>query len=143
MGEPFVNDNVLVVGATGSGKTTGIVEPRLCAVSHSSIVVPVCKDGLYEKYAPILREKGYIVRHLNFKNPQKSPCGYNPLEGKRADYDILSLARAMVGEKSKSILGDLDSYWSDCASSGIAALLMLCKDGGFAELALMVKKIKV
>ena len=78
MGEPFVNDNVLVVGATGSGKTTGIVEPRLCVVSHSSIVVPVCKDGLYEKYAPILREKGYIVRHLNFKNPQKKPMRIQP-----------------------------------------------------------------
>ena len=139
-GEPFVNDNIIAVGSTGSGKTTGVVVPRLETTTYSSLVVPVCKAGLYEKYAPLLKERGYRVLHLNLKNPGLSTCGYNPLAGKTKDYELLSLAKAVVGEKSRSILGDIDSYWSDSATNVIAAMLTVCDN--FSEFTTMGKKLR-
>ncbi len=72
----------LYVGTTGSGKTTGCVEPQLRAVAmqrnkpHLFFTDP--KGELYDRNAFFLKEQGYRLFVLNFKNLSRSDR-WNPL----------------------------------------------------------------
>ena len=72
--------HTIVIGATGSGKTQTVILPtvKLLAKAGESMIVTDPKGEIYEKTASMLREKGYDVQVLNFRNPQ-SGSGWNPL----------------------------------------------------------------
>lgn len=73
----------LVIGTTGSGKTTMIIDPTIRILAHSgekpSIVVTDPKGELYEKHAEILRQEGYQVVVYDLDNPFLS-SRWNPME---------------------------------------------------------------
>ena len=54
------NNNVLVVGTSGAGKTRSIVTPNLLQAVGSYIVSDP-KGNLYSKYGDYLRDKGYKI----------------------------------------------------------------------------------
>ena len=70
----------LIIGSTGSGKTQIIVQPmvKLLAKKGESMIITDPKGEIYEKNAVELREKGYNVVLLNFRNPQQGNS-WNPL----------------------------------------------------------------
>lgn len=92
--ETKVNNNVLVVGAAGTGKTRSIVTPNLLQAC-GSYVISDPKGNLYNLYGDYLREKGYEVKLLNFDQPEKS-CHYNFFRYIRCEKDILKIAHMMV-----------------------------------------------
>ena len=90
-GIPLINDGKhiwvddgeyhnIVIGSTGSGKTEMIVQPmiKLLAKKGESMIITDPKGEIYEKNGKELREKGYNVVLLNFRDPQKG-SGWNPL----------------------------------------------------------------
>ena len=81
--EAWVDDgeyHTLVIGATGSGKTQTVIKPtvKLLAKNGESMIITDPKGEIYESTASMLREKGYDVQVLNFRNPQAG-SGWNPL----------------------------------------------------------------
>ena len=56
--ETQLNNNVLVVGTSGSGKTRSIVSPNILQATGSYIISDP-KGNLYQKYRRYLEEKGY------------------------------------------------------------------------------------
>lgn len=81
--EMWVDDSEyhsLIIGATGSGKTQIIVQPlvKILAKHGESMIITDPKGEIYENNAAELREKGYNVVLLNFRNPQKGNA-WNPL----------------------------------------------------------------
>lgn len=58
------NNNVLVIGGAGSGKTFAYTGPNLMQ-ADSSYVVTDYSGGLYWQYGPFLEYMGYKVRCLN------------------------------------------------------------------------------
>ena len=70
----------LIIGSTGSGKTETIVQPmvKTLAKKGESMIITDPKGEIYEKNAVELREKGYNVVLLNFRNPQYGNA-WNPL----------------------------------------------------------------
>ena len=56
-----INNNVLVVGASGTGKTRGIVISNILQAAGSYIVLDP-KGNLYQKHKAYLEKKGYIVK---------------------------------------------------------------------------------
>ena len=70
----------LVIGSTGSGKTQCCVFPmiRILAKAGESMVLTDPKGELYEKTAELLRESGYNIVVLNFRDPQKGNA-WNPM----------------------------------------------------------------
>ncbi len=70
----------LIIGSTGSGKTEMLVQPmvKILAKSHQSMIITDPKGEIYERNANELREKGYNVVLLNFRDPQRGNC-WNPL----------------------------------------------------------------
>lgn len=109
-----VNNNVLVVGSPGTGKTRSIVSPNILQALGSYIIVDP-KGDLYEKYGDYLREKGYVVHKLNFSNPEDpETCSYNFFHYIRSDQDILKIAHMLI--YSTYTVGrarTLDQFWDD------------------------------
>ena len=70
----------LIIGSTGSGKTEMLVQPmvKLLAKKGESMIITDPKGEIYENNATELREKGYNVVLLNFRDPQKGNS-WNPL----------------------------------------------------------------
>ena len=67
--ETGINNNVLVVGGSGCGKTMSIAEPRLLETLTSSLIVTVTKRRIVNQYKQFFRDKGYSVYDLNFIDP--------------------------------------------------------------------------
>ncbi len=70
----------LIIGSTGSGKTQSIVLPQVESLAKhgESMIVTDPKGEIYEKTANMLRNRGYNVILLNFRDPQKGNS-WNPL----------------------------------------------------------------
>ena len=90
-GIPLVNDGKqlwvdngeyhnLVIGATGSGKSQTIVEPmvELLIKKGESMIITDPKGELYRASSDYMRERGYNVIVLNFRDPQAGNA-WNPL----------------------------------------------------------------
>ena len=118
-----LNNNILVVGASGSGKTMSYAEMCLLRTEESSLMVTLSKRRLVQKYLPFLKEKGYRVLDLNLTEPQKSTAAYDPLAYVRRQADITYLAQSIVmANPRKSDNKESDPFWDDAAISLLSAL---------------------
>ena len=90
-GIPLINDGKsiwvdngqyhnLVIGSTGSGKTQTVVKPmvNLLAKKGESMIITDPKGEIYKYSASYLKEKGYRIIVLNFREPQRGNS-WNPL----------------------------------------------------------------
>lgn len=74
-------NHTLVIGATGSGKTQTVILPTVKVLSKhkESMVITDPKGEIYEKTSEMLREKGYQILLLNFRDPQNGSA-WNPMD---------------------------------------------------------------
>ena len=118
------NNNVLVVGTSGSGKTRSIVTPNILqAVGRYLIVDP--KGNLYGQYGEYLKERGYRVRKLNFADPgDLKSCSYNFFHYINGEQDIIKIAHMLVyaGSDTGSI-HRIDPFWDASAEILLTALI--------------------
>lgn len=121
-----LNNNDLIIGSSGCGKTGGYVIPNIQNI-HGSLVVSDTKGQLERKFRNSLEKKGYSVYCIDLNNMHKS-CGYNPLEyirqnadGDYMEKDILSLANMLCSEFSQD-----EAFWRSSAISYIAFLICYC-----------------
>ena len=74
--------HALIVGTTGSGKTTGFVDQNISVLAKSkgkpSIVITDPKKELYEKHAKTLQQEGYKISVLDLREPYSSQR-WNPM----------------------------------------------------------------
>ena len=115
------NNNVLVVGAAGCGKTRGVVSPNLLQATGSYIVSDP-KGSLLKKYGLYLMGKGYRVINIDFTNPGNSDH-YNPLAYVRKPTDILKVAHMLAYNKSTQERKGGDSFWEQAAELLFSALI--------------------
>ena len=120
------NNNDIICGNSGSGKTGGYVIPNIQNID-SSLVVSDTKGQLARRFSAELRAKGYAVYTLDLVNPMNS-CGYNPMsfirqypDGSYREQDILSLARLICPPKEH-----LEPVWDLSAASYVAFLIAYC-----------------
>ena len=74
--------HALIVGTTGSGKTTGFVDQNISVLAKSvgkpSLVISDPKKELYEKHAKHLEKQGYKISVLDLREPYSS-ARWNPM----------------------------------------------------------------
>jgi len=103
--EIYVDDgesHSLIIGSTGSGKTQYMVLPavKILARKGESMIITDPKGEIYEETAEMLKEKGYNIVLLNFRDPQKGNA-WNPL------YLPYSLYKEGNVDKAIELLDDL------------------------------------
>ena len=134
------NMHTLVIGATGSGKTAGIVNPTMKHLikAKESIVITDPKGEIYEDNYKILKDAGYQIIVLNFREPQKGSC-WNPYDlpykyQKEGNYDK---ANELLNDLSTNIVVDgqgQDPFWQNAAADYLTGLgLALFQDAPLEE----------
>lgn len=111
--ETGLNNNDLIIGPTGSGKTRNYVKPNIMQANESMIIADT-KGNLRREVGEFLRKKGYRVIDIDFADMEKSKCGYNPLDFIRYDtkkqkykeQDILTISNCL-----SPVMNDNDPFW--------------------------------
>lgn len=118
--ETKLNNNLLVVGGSGTGKTRGVVEPNLME-SKGSVLVCAPKGGFAKKYGEKLRRRGYRIIELDFVHPEKS-MHYNPLaKEKMTTQEIQTIANTIVYDTDS--VSAHDPFWDTSSMILCSALL--------------------
>ena len=102
-----INDNVMVIGDSGSWKTMSYVKPNLLQM-HSNYVVIDPKGAVAEEVGNAFKERGYEIRYLNTVEMEKSMC-YNPFAYFREPNDIQKFVNNLIENttpESKASGGD-------------------------------------
>lgn len=92
--ETFLNDNVFVIGPTGSGKTRYYVKPNLLQQKTSFIITDPSGELLTDVGSSLMKA-GYVVKVFNLFEMDHS-CGYNPFEYITSDSDVPILVDCLV-----------------------------------------------
>lgn len=121
------NNNTLIFGGSGCGKTRSFVMPNVLQ-AHSSFVITDPKGEILEKAGYFLTKvKGYKVRVLNLDAPPLSDC-YNPfhyIHPEREGFEerVLTLIKTIImntnGGEDK---GSSDPFWQQAEECFLQAL---------------------
>ena len=118
--ETKLNNNVLVIGCSGSGKTTSILRPNIIN-ENGSFVVSDPKGTLHSLYEKYLREKGYSVIEIDFTNPAHTHH-FNPIEFCKTTKEINKLAHRLAWEDGKYLYTH-DPYWNQNVEILLTAII--------------------
>lgn len=135
------NLHTMVIGATGSGKTAGIINPTMKHLikAKESIIITDPKGEIYEDNYTLLKQAGYKVIVLNFREPQKGSC-WNPYNlpykyHQAGDYDK---ANELLNDLATNIIVDgqgQDPFWQNSAADYLTGLgLALFQDAPLEEI---------
>jgi len=123
-----LNNNDLIVGSSGAGKTGGYVIPNILN-AQGSIITSDTKRNLYRKLAPTLRAKGYRVYSIDFVRPEQSSA-YNPLyyistdaDGKVREQDVMTVVNAIMPPLDRD-----EPFWDESAKTVAACLVSYVKE---------------
>lgn len=133
-----LNQNTLILGGSGSGKTRGYVLPNILQ-AHSSYICTDPKGEILEKTGYFLSEiMGYKIRVLNLDDKTMSD-GYNPfvyIYPERGGYEerVLTLIETIIintdgGEKK----GGSDPFWDKGERLFLQAIFFFAVDGFVPE----------
>lgn len=120
-----LNNNDLIIGPSGAGKTRGYVIPNILQANESMIIADT-KGDLKDKLSPYLKSRGYEVQHINFKNTIQSD-GYNPLDfvsynkntRQYNEQSLLTISHALVPD----VVGDKDPFWNNSARMYLVSMI--------------------
>ena len=133
----------LIIGSTGSGKTQIMVHPlvKILAKKGESMIVTDPKGEIYEENVELLRQKGYNIILLNFRDPQRGNA-WNPLSLPYSLYQggNQDKANELLDDLAMNILYDeksqnQDPFWERTSADYFAGLaLALFEDAKEAEI---------
>lgn len=119
-----INNNDLIVGVSGAGKTRNYVKPNLMQGEHSFVVADT-KGNLIREVGPLLEKNGYKVLNIDFTD-MKSSYGYNPFDfirydemnNKYSEQDIMTIADCLVPVENGK-----DPFWDYAAKMYISCMI--------------------
>ena len=119
-----LNNNDLIIGPSGAGKTTGYVKPNLL-LGGGSIIVADTKGALLQEVGPEMARRGYRVLHLDFSDLAESSLGYDPLDyirrgedGRYSQQDVMTIAKALC-----PIEDFKQPFWDHAAAMLLASII--------------------
>ncbi len=118
-----LNNNVLVVGTTGSAKTRTVITPNLLECVGSYVVTDP-KGNLYRQWGDYMKHHGYRVVRLSFIHPESS-VHYNPLKYVKTTQQIQQLSNSLVYANE---FKTQDPYWDNTTLMLINSLISYIKE---------------
>ncbi|NLL44316.1 MAG: type IV secretory system conjugative DNA transfer family protein [Mollicutes bacterium] len=122
----------LIIGSTGSGKTQAIVHPlvKVLAKKGESMIVTDPKGEIFEENGEMLKERGYNIILLNFRDPQRGNA-WNPLSLPYSLYKNGNQDKAneLLDDLAMNILYDekaqnQDPFWEKTSADYFAGLCL-------------------
>ena len=113
--ETGLNNNRIIVGGSGSGKTMSVTEPCLLHSYERNLIVTATKSRIVHKYRSLLQQRGYRVEVLDFSRLSNCTVGYDPMRFVRTSEDVLFLAQSLVLANPRKENSRADPYWDEMA----------------------------
>lgn len=112
------NPHSMIIGGSGSGKTSNVVIPSIYKSNHNLIINDPSQE-IYNNTSGLLKSKGYTIKVINFSDATLS-SSYNPLFRIKDKSDAHKIAQMFV----RSVLGKgKDPFWNISASSIISLVI--------------------
>lgn len=131
-----LNNNTMIIGGSGSGKTRGYVLPNILQCSSSkfspSIVVTDPKGEILAKIGYFLEKQGYIIKVLNLKEQNRSFC-FNPfyyILPERYEEQISNLVSSIMDSRNDNKeQKSNDPFWDDMAKVLLKSIFYAVYEG--------------
>ena len=118
-----MNNNILVYGAPGTGKSQGFVKPFIlqAAERNESIILVDPKAEFYEAYSEYLRKKGYTVKIFNLLDKENSD-GFNCFKDLENDRNLVqAIAEIIINNTSNA--KEKQDFWEKSEKNLLMALM--------------------
>ncbi len=123
-----LNNNDMIIGSSGAGKTGGYVIPNLLR-TQCSIITSDTKHNLYKMLCPVLEARGYDVYVIDFVNPEHSGS-YNPLDyisldenGMVREQDVMTVVNAIMPPLDRD-----EPFWDEAGKTVLSSLVSYVKE---------------
>lgn len=119
------NCNVLVIGASGAGKSRFFAAPNILQY-NSNFVITDPSGELLNDYGKGLEDNGYSVKVLNLVDMYKGNR-YNPFHYIKEDKDVFIIVNTLIKNTTPEGKGGGDPFWENSEKVLISALMLyLC-----------------
>ncbi|SCP98631.1 VirD4-like conjugal transfer protein, CD1115 family [Anaerobium acetethylicum] len=111
-----LNNNVLIIGGSGAGKTFYGVKPNLMQMPHRcSFIATDPKGEILRSCGQMLKNNGYNVKVINLLEMDKSDC-YNPFSYIREETDVIKLITNLIANTTPKGSTSSDPFWEKAES---------------------------
>jgi len=112
----------IVVGGSGAGKSRSVILPNLL-LANASFIVTDPKGELLRRVAPLLMQRGYVIRVFDLIDPSRSDC-YNPFQYIRKDSDVFRLIDNFIKNTTPKGAHQGDPFWEKSETALESALML-------------------
>lgn len=127
----FLNNNVIVIGGSGSGKTRYFVKPNALQF-NSNYIFTDPKGTLILEQGQAFLDQGYDIKVLDLNSLSNTMC-YNPFHYCKNAVDVMKfLNNLMTNTKDKESKGE-DPFWDQAGLALLMALSFLILGTGYPE----------
>lgn len=124
LGSSRPNDNQIIFGGTGTGKSMSIVLPTLCSMRESSLIGTFAKKSVVANAVSFFKNIGYETYVWNLANPDVEDMIPDPLAYVSSDDDVQELAKQIAnGNPEYSRSTKFDPYWREASESLMIGLI--------------------
>lgn len=118
-----LNNNILVIGGSGAGKTYRFVKPQLLQMS-SSFIITDPKGELYRDTSGFLKKNGYDIKVLNLLNEGEmlKSSHFNPFSYIQSEVDVLKLITNLISNTTPKGSSTNDPFWEKAEAMLLQAL---------------------
>ena len=114
------NNNIMVIGGSGSGKSRFCVMPNLMQ-ANCSFVITDPSGELLETMGAFLEDEGYEIRVLNLVDMRHSDT-YNPFHYIRNPEGVLTMINALIANTTPKGSKSSDPFWEKAETALLEAL---------------------
>lgn len=118
-----INDNIFVVGGSGTGKTRYFVKPNILQMYCNYVVIDP-KGSVAEECGKAFEKNGYNVSYLNLVKMDKS-MGYNPFEYFRKPEDVQSFVQNLISNTSDKNKSGGDEFFVKAEMTWLMSMIYL------------------
>lgn len=117
------NNNIFVIGGSGTGKTRFFVKPNILQMYCNYVVIDP-KGSVAEECGKAFEDSGYSVTYLNLVNMEKS-MGYNPFEYFHKPEDVTSFVRNLITNTSDEGKTGGDEFFTKAEIAWLTSIIFL------------------
>lgn len=114
------NNNVTVVGGSGSGKTRYFIKPNILQ-ANCNYVITDPKGDLLKTTGSFLKSQGYDIKVFNLVEMWKSDC-YNPFNYIRDDLGVVMMIKCLIKNTTPPGQKAGDPFWEKSEEALLQAL---------------------
>lgn len=118
-----INDNIFVVGGSGTGKTRYFVKPNILQMYCNYVVIDP-KGSVAEECGKAFEKNGYNVGYLNLVKMDKS-MGYNPFEYFKKPEDVQSFVQNLISNTSDKNKSGGDEFFVKAEMTWLMSMIYL------------------